>query len=122
MITSLHRMWAAAPVATVVLVVALSASVLFGVRAVGNWVYWNDPKHIDQPIMGWMTPHYVANSWDVPRRVMIEALALGDKDPKGRNLKRLAEAQGIPLEELIARIETAIDTHRATAPAKGTRP
>lgn len=119
MITSLRRMWTAAPVATVVLVVALMASTFFGVRTVSNWVYWNDPAHIDQPIAGWMTPHYVAHSWDVPRPVMIEALALGEDDPKGRNLKRLAEAQGIPLDELIARIEAAIMAHRAAAPQEG---
>ncbi|WP_370458515.1 hypothetical protein [Aliiroseovarius sp. PrR006] len=121
MIASLRRMWAAAPVATVILVVALLASTFFGVRTVSNWVYWNDPDHIDQPIAGWMTPHYVAHSWDVPRPVMIEALALGDKDPKGRNLKRLAAAQGIPLDELIARIEAAIEAHRASAPDEGGR-
>jgi hypothetical protein len=113
---SLRRMWAAAPVATVVLVVALAASAVFGVRTVSNWVYWNDPEHIDQPIAGWMTPHYVAHSWDVPRPVMIGALDMGDKDPKGRNLKRLAEAQGISLDELISRIEAAIKAHRASAP------
>ncbi|WP_298906676.1 hypothetical protein [uncultured Aliiroseovarius sp.] len=119
MITSLRRMWAAAPVATVVLVVALMASTFFGVRTVVNWVYWSDPAHVDQPIAGWMTPHYVAHSWDIPRPVMIEALALGEGDPKGRNLKRLAEAQGIPLDELIARIEAAIMAHRAAAPQEG---
>ncbi|WP_133488235.1 hypothetical protein [Aliiroseovarius marinus] len=119
MITSLRRMWAAAPVATVVLVVALMASTFFGVRTVSNWVYWNDPAHIDQPIAGWMTPHYVAHSWDIPRPVMVEALALGEDDPKGRNLKRLAEAQGIPLDELIARIEAAIMAHRAATPQEG---
>lgn len=121
MIAPLRRMWAAAPVATVILVVAVSASAFFGVRTVSNWIYWNDPNHIDQPIVGWMTPHYVAHSWDVPRRVMVEALAMGNKDPKGRNLKHLAEAQGIPLEDMIAQIEAAIEDHRATALQEGDR-
>lgn len=119
MIASLRRMWAAAPIATVILIVALSASAVFGVRTVSDWVYWNDPKHIDQPIMGWMTPRYIAHSWGVPRPVMIKALGMGDHDPKGRNLKRLAEAQGIPLDDLIARIETAIEDHRALAVQEG---
>lgn len=119
MIAFLRRIWAAAPVATVVLVVALSASLVFGVRTIGNWVYWSDPEHIDQPIAGWMTPRYVAYSWDVPRPVMIEALDMGDENPERRNLKRLAEAQGIPLQELIARIETAIKEHRLTVPNDG---
>ena len=122
MISSLRRMWAAAPIATVILVIALSASAVFGVRTIGNWVYWNDPAHIDQPIAGWMTPRYVAFSWDVPRPVMIDALGMGDKNPEGRNLKRLAEAQGIPLDQLIARIEAAIEDHRATATTDGGQP
>lgn len=121
MIAFLRRIWAAAPVATVVLVVALSVSLVFGVRTIGNWVYWSDPEHIDQPLAGWMTPRYVAYSWDVPRPVMIEALDMGDKNPERRNLKRLAEAQGIPLEELIARIKAAIEDHRAKASEEGGR-
>ncbi|MCK0143540.1 hypothetical protein [Aliiroseovarius sp. F20344] len=116
MISNIRRMWAAAPVATVVLALALSAGVFFGARSITSWIYWNDPAHIDQPIAGWMTPRYVAYSWQVPRDVMLEALALGDNDPKGRNLKRLAEIKGMSVEYLIKEIELAIANHRTNSP------
>lgn len=114
MISSVRRMWTAAPVATVILAVALTASAVFGVRTVASWVYWNDPAHIDQPIAGWMTPRYVALSWAIPRDVMLDTLSLGDAGPKRRSLNKLADAKGIPVETLISQLELAIAEHRAT--------
>ncbi len=113
MFSYLKRIWAAAPVATIILAVALGLSVFFGVRTTASWIYWNDPTHIDQPIEGWMTPRYVAMSWDVPRDVMMDALRIGKSGEGPPNLERLAEARGIPLETLIAEIEAAIAAHRA---------
>lgn len=118
MISYIKRMWQAAPAATVILAVALAASVFFGVRTASSWVYWSDPRHIDQPIAGWMTPRYVALSWDVPRAVMLEAL--GEVQPGGgRNLAWLAEQRGMTLEALIAEIEATIAAHRAGATGGG---
>ncbi|MDE9448886.1 hypothetical protein J3R80_00200 [Aliiroseovarius sp. Z3] len=113
MLSLLKRMWAAAPVATIILAVALGLSVFFGVRTTTSWIYWTDPAHIDQPIEGWMTPRYVAMSWDVPRDVMMNALRIDRPEDGPPNLARLAEARGVTLDALIAEIEAAIAAHRA---------
>lgn len=79
-------------------------------------LYWADPAHQDQPIARWMTPRYVAMSWDVPKEVVIEAL---DMTPVGRGpepLSQLAKARGVPVEVLIADLETAIAAWRAAHP------
>lgn len=115
----LKRMWAAAPVATTVFAIALALCVFFGARATASWIYWNDPAHIDQPIEGWMTPRYVAMSWDVPRRVMVEALDLEQTESGPRNLRRLAEARGVSPDSLISELEAAIDSYRASQPDNG---
>jgi len=114
MVSFVKRMWTAAPVATVLLALALTACVFFGVRTTTSWVYWNDPAHIDQPIAGWMTPQYVAHSWDIPRYVMIEALALHQAGGGPRNLSRLAAERNISVEELISHLNAEIAAYRAT--------
>ncbi len=114
--TLIRRMWRAAPVATVVLAVALAATVFFGLRTARHWVYWNDPAHRDQAVAGWMTPGYIAHSWQVPREVVTQAIGL-ERRPEGpRNLDRLAQNQGRSVDDLIVEIEAAIAAFRA-APA-----
>ena len=109
-------MWRAAPVATVVLAVALVAGVFFGVRTTMHWIYWNDPANRDRAIAGWMPPGYVAKSWDVPREVITGALGGGETGAGPRNLDRIARDQGRTVEELAADIEAAIAAYRAVTP------
>ncbi len=99
---------------------ALAVFLVFAVRSTMFAVYWADPAHRDQQIEGWMTPAYVSHSWHVPREVM-EA-AIGSDGPKLKGgkptLDRIAREEGVPTADLIARIETAIATHRDTAPSE----
>lgn len=94
---------------------ALALTVFFGVRAVLFAVYWHDPAHRDEAIAGWMTPRYVAHSWNVPPEVVAAAIDL-EPGAAGRRptLERIAAAEGVPLPELTARIETAIARYRET--------
>lgn len=113
---TIRRIWKAAPIATVLLVLALAAGVFFGARAVSGWIYWNDPAHRDQAIAGWMTPGYIAHSWNVPRGVVLDALEAPRGGGGPRNLDRLAQDQQRPLAELIAEAEAAIAAFRTAAP------
>ncbi|WP_300513492.1 hypothetical protein [Aliiroseovarius sp.] len=116
----LKRMWAAAPVATVVLGLALVVSLLFVLRMTAFGIYWNDPARRDQAIQPWMTPRYVAHSWQVPPDVLMEALELEGPPGMGpTSLRDVAERLGMPVEALILRLEQAITDHRA---AQGTEP
>ena len=117
MIESLKRLWGAAPIATVILVLSLAMSLFFGVRIVVHWVYWSDPVHHEQPIAAWMTPGYIGNSWQVPKKVVIEALGAPDPPPDGvRNLVELSEYLDVPIEEMIARAERGIAAFKAEHP------
>jgi len=116
MIGLIKRLWAAAPLATAILALALAATLVFGVRSA---VFWADRERVtrEQPVAGWMTPGYVAHSWHVPRDVIAEALALdADRKPQRKTLSAIAEARGVPVEEIIAALEAAIAAHRAAHP------
>ena len=115
MIRFLRRIWRAAPVAAVILALALAASVFFGAKVISRAIYWNDPAHQEQAIEPWMTPGYVARSWRVPRETVGDALdAFGARPARPMNFDRIAEESGIPVADLIAATEAAIAAFRAT--------
>ena len=66
----IRNFWRHQRVASLIFVVASLAAAFFAVRLVAAWIYWSDPTHRDAAIEGWMTPGYVAQSWDVPREVV----------------------------------------------------
>lgn len=116
MIQFLKRIWRAAPVATVILALALAAALFFSARMIAHAIYWNDPAHQEQVIAPWMTPGYVAQSWDVPRAVIADALdGFGVRQPRPMNFDRLADELGVPVEDLIAATQAAIAEFRATS-------
>lgn len=117
MIRLFKRLWSAAPLATVVLVLALGAAGLFAVRSVAFVIYWSDPARQEQKIAGWMTPGYIAHSWQVPRAVVLDAVNAPVPPPEGpMSLRDLAARNGVSVEDLIAAAEAAIAAYRAGAP------
>jgi len=109
-VSSLSFLWRHHRLALVGFALALVVAVVFAVRLALFTIYWSDPAHRDQPIEGWMTPRYVAQSYDVDPDVIRALLALPAEAAANRRptLERLAEAEGVPLPDLIARIEAAI--------------
>lgn len=112
---ALRYLWRHHRAGVIGLALALVIAVGFAARLVLFTIYWSDPAHSDQPVAGWMTPGYVAQSWDVPADVIRAALPPPEGGLPGLRptLARIAAAQGIPLPDLLARIEAAIATARA---------
>ena len=108
----LIRIFRAHPLLASAFTLGLALTLFFTVRTVMFAIYWADPAHRDQALAGWMTPRYVAHSWDVPREVM--AAVTGPLPEGGRpTLQAIAADQNIPLSDLTARIKAAIADHRA---------
>lgn len=123
MIGFVKRLWAAAPIATLVLALALVAAGVFAVRGTLHAVYWGDPAHRMQPIEPWMTPGYIARAWHVPRNEVIEALDAPVPPPNGpMDLAELAAYRGVPVAQVIAEAEALVAPHRAPTPEAGEPP
>ncbi|NNE89959.1 MAG: hypothetical protein HKN27_17980 [Silicimonas sp.] len=108
------RLWSAAPVATTVLIVALAASAVFGVRSAVFW--WKAPPWAErrQEIAAWMTPRYVARSWGLPPRELAEAISAPIPPPDGpMSLEELAAFRGVQIEQVIAEARAAIAAFHA---------
>lgn len=113
----LSHLWARHRLLLIAFVVVAAATLLFAVRTVSSTLYWMDPAHQDQPIKGWMTPHYVAVSYHLPREVVAAALSLGQDAPKQRlNLEQIAAQNHLTLTELQQRIDAAAEVYRRTTP------
>ncbi|WP_370312944.1 hypothetical protein [Sagittula sp.] len=112
----MRRLWREAPYLTAGLALALLVALIFAARLAMGMAYWSDPGHQDQPIAPWMTPRFVAMSWDVPKEVVMETLDLSPDSSGPRRLSDLSEARGVPVEDLIAQLEAAIAAYRASAP------
>ncbi len=85
----------------------------FAVNAVAAAIYWNDPRHQDQALAGWMTPRYVAQSYDLPPRILGPALFFEPGDPpRRRRLEDIASANNVTLEELQQRVIEAAAAFR----------
>jgi hypothetical protein len=108
--SALIFLWRNHRAALIAMGLALAVAAFFAVRLTVFTIYWADPAHREQRIEGWMTPGYVARSWDVDPEVIRTALPAPPEARPGTRptLAQIAEAEGIALSELIARLDTAI--------------
>jgi len=101
------------PFLTSSFVIAFAVTLFFVMRMVVFTVYWSDPAHRDQKVQNWMTPGYVSKSWDLPRED-IEALFKSLNLPiERKSIGRIADENGISVDELTRQIEAVIAAYRA---------
>jgi hypothetical protein len=95
-------------------VLAVALTLFFAIRAVVFSLYWTDPAHRDEAIAGWMTPRYIAYSWEVPPEVIGEALGLQpDGNSRRMTIGEYARETGTSVEDVAARLTGAITAYRA---------
>lgn len=101
------------PVASSAFLLAAVLTLYFTVKLVAGAIYWADPAHRNQPPAGWMTPGYIAHSWNVDTRELRRHLGLRKEEFEGRpTLKRIAKAKGVPLPELIEDVSIFLDRQK----------
>ena len=105
--------WRRHPVLTTGFVLAAVFTLIFAVRAVVFTVYWANPEHRDRAIEGWMTPRYVARSWSLPDRVVVDAMQLPSMSGRRETLADIAARQNISIETLEKNIAEAAARYRA---------
>lgn len=102
----LRYLWVKQRTLTLVLMLAIGGLGWFGSRFVGEAMYFADPAHQRQPLALWMSPRYVAKSWDLPPEVVINLMQL-EPDHKQKTLRDVTLHLGITLPELQSRVEKA---------------
>jgi hypothetical protein len=98
-------------------VAVLCLAGFFGVKSISQFIYWSDPQHQDQPLAGWMTPRYVAQSYRVPPEVVQSAFHLDtDAPPRRISLETLAGDNDMTMDEMQARVDMTVAAWRAANP------
>jgi hypothetical protein len=109
-------LWAHHRVLLIAFMLAVAAALFFSVRATLFLVYWSDPDHRDQPIEGWMTPRYVATSYDLPIEVVTDMLDIVPEAERRPTLEMLARRKGVPVDDLISELDARIAAWKAAHP------
>lgn len=117
-IGTLRQLWREHRLLLLAFLLALAVTVFFAIRMAVFWIYWADPAHRNQAIEAWMTPRYIAHSWDVPPPVVGAALGL-EPDAGRMTVGDVAARDGTNVEDLSRRIVAAILIHRAERSSGG---
>ena len=97
------------------LTLALAATGLMALHTVRHVIRM---RHGFERVRPWMSIPYIARSRHVPAEVLYKSLGLPPDRRDRRPLGRIARQQGRPVDELIARIETAIAHAREQVPPR----
>jgi hypothetical protein len=93
---------------------ALGLALAFAGHAV-----WVALRVAEEPALveDWMTPGLVMRTYGLSPEVLAGALGVDPGSAKGKTLAEIAEAQGVPVEAVVARVQTAVEA--ATGAASG---
>ncbi|MFA8385328.1 MAG: hypothetical protein ACEPO2_06855 [Pelagibaca sp.] len=105
MIGTIRHLWAHHRLLVLAFGLAVLLTVFFALRLALATLYWSDPAHFQQPPERWMTPGYVARSWQVSPQELATALGLDpNAAPRRQTLDDIAAVQGRPVGTLIAEL------------------
>ncbi|WP_306258955.1 hypothetical protein [Pararhizobium sp. IMCC21322] len=93
-----------------------AASFLALIYFVGSFtaelIYFNDPRHQNEALKPWMTPRYVALSYDLPRETVREIFGFTEAFEGPRRMGFVAERLDVSLEDLTAMVRDAAQEYR----------
>ncbi|MGE4612026.1 MAG: hypothetical protein AAED33_11685 [Paracoccaceae bacterium] len=90
---------------------ALMLTSILLVRLIADVVYW--PQHRDTEISSWMTLGYVAQSYEVDKNDLVDALSINADVRRHLTLQAIADAQGLSLEQIERTLLETITSQRA---------
>lgn len=111
----LHRFLKAQRWTIAGLLLSATALVWVSVSFLADAIYFNDPRHKNVELQAWMTPRYMALSYELPRPLVMELLGIEEGKKSPRRLDRLADSLGITLEELTVKVRAAQKAYRESA-------
>lgn len=89
--------------------IAALLTAFFIVRAIFFAVFWMDPDREIHPIEAWMTPRYIARTYDIARPDMQHILELGPDETPRQPLDKLARTRGVPVQTYIDQFDALLD-------------
>lgn len=101
--SAIRHLWAHHRVVLILFLAGLAVSLFFLVRLTVFSLYWADPAHRHQAPEAWMTPGYIAHSWDIDREALVATL--GVEPGSGPTLQDIARARGVAVDEVLREVD-----------------
>lgn len=95
------------------LLLAVIVAIWFATRVLMDFLYFNDPNNVDVELKRWMTPRYIVKTYDLPRPEVFEILQLDLDADSGRRLGRIAEQDGLTMQQLTEKVREGAAQYRA---------
>lgn len=111
------RVFRSHPVLVGVLVLSVLLALFFGGRFAVRAIYWE--THREEPVAGWMTVGYVGRSWGFDPREIDRVAGLPLPEGRPFTLDEIARDRGVPVAEVIAQVEAALEQLRAEGDTGG---
>jgi hypothetical protein len=89
--------------------IAALLTAFFLVRAIFFAVFWMGTPPETHPIEPWMTPRYIARTYNIPRADMQRILDLAPDETPRQPLDSFARNRGVPVQTYIDEIEALLD-------------
>ncbi|MEN9409179.1 MAG: hypothetical protein RL216_1153 [Pseudomonadota bacterium] len=107
----IRRIWSRNPILSLAFVLAVAACLFFTGRATLFAVnlYFRSEK----PVAGWMTPRYIALAYGLDGADLARILHSTRRDDAREPLYRIAETADLPVADLIADVQAAVDAKGA---------
>ncbi len=99
--SALGRLWREHRMLFIAFALAATLTTLFAIRTVVFLIYWANPANRHRPLEPWMTPRYIAYSWEVPIEEVNRMLGARGLNRMRPTLERIARERGIPVEQLM---------------------
>lgn len=106
MTETLRTLWRTNRILVIAFAVALSLTVVFGIRTTVFYAYWSTHRNV--PVAAWMPAGYVAKSHRVDVELVREALGLEPHERDRRPIARIAKDRGVPPDQLIRSVNEAL--------------
>jgi hypothetical protein len=87
-------------------VLAVAVVLFFATHLIVGMIYWSG--HQREPVAGWMTVGYVAQSWHLDPREIDATAGLPPPEGHPLSLNEIAKRRGVPVTDVIAEVEAAV--------------
>lgn len=103
---AIRLLWAHHRAVLLLFLAGLAVSLFFLVRLTVFSLYWADPAHRHQAPAPWMTPGYIAHSWEIDPKALTAALGV---EPGSRpTLQDIARARGVAVDDVLREVEALL--------------
>lgn len=106
--SAFRHLWTHHRLALLAFLGAALVTLLFLVRLTVFTIYWANPEHRNLQPEPWMTPGYLAYSWQIDPADL--ARALGIAQGARRTLQDIADERGVPVEVIVIEINALLES------------